>query len=70
MPLFVSLDPGVRDAAVLNDVRAALAAASRPHPVAEPLDWHDCATPARWRLDGVERTFDWVGPDGSWPFGG
>jgi alpha-galactosidase len=76
MPLFVSLDPAVRNPAVLDDVRAALAAASVPHPVAEPLDWFDTTCPTRWRLDGPDgsggsvETIDWIGPDGASPFGG
>lgn len=67
-PLFVSLDPTIDDPRVLADVRSALAAASRPHPVAEPLDWFDTTCPSRWRLDGEERTFAWTGPEGASPF--
>jgi alpha-galactosidase len=67
-PLFVSLDPAVTAPAVLGDVRAALVAAAEAHPVAEPLDWLDTTCPTRWQLDGREATFDWIGPDGAWPF--
>lgn len=40
-------------------VRAALSAASRKTPVAEPLNWLDQLTPTRWRLDNSETTFQW-----------
>ena len=69
-PLFVSVSPQVTDPSVLSVVSEALARAARPAPVAEPLDWLDTRCPRRWRLDGAERTFDWLGPDtsGAWPF--
>jgi alpha-galactosidase len=67
-PLFVSVAPDVRDPAVLDVVRAALGTAAVAHPTAEPLDWLDTRCPTRWRLDGVERRFDWTGADGGWPF--
>jgi len=71
-PLFVSVDPDVDDPAVLAAVRDAVARAARAHraagPVAEPLDWFDTRCPRRWRVDGADRTVDWSGADGPWPF--
>jgi alpha-galactosidase len=68
-PLFVSVDPDVRDPAVLAEVRDALGLASSVRPVGEPLDWLNTVWPARWLLDGRERTFDWMDPAGGQPFG-
>jgi len=68
-PLFVSVSPDVHDAGTLAAVREALGTAAVARPTAEPLDWMDTVCPARWRLDGEERTFDWITPTGGWPFG-
>ena len=56
---FVSLAPDALGAAQKQDVRAALARASVPQEVAEPLDWQRTTVPARWRLIGEDRTYDW-----------
>ena len=65
--LFVSLAPDALGAAERSDLKAALALAAGPHPLAEPLDWQRTVTPARWRLLGVERSYHWVGEDGVGP---
>lgn len=57
--LFVSLAPDALTAERKADVRAALARASRPQPLAEPLDWMHTITPTRWLLDGEERRYQW-----------
>lgn len=62
--LFVSIAPDALGGAGSNerrDLRAALALASRPQPLAEPLDWQQTSWPSRWRLQGRETTFDWIG---------
>jgi alpha-galactosidase len=63
--LFVSLAPDALGAAQRTDLRNALAQASVRQPLAEPLDWLHTVYPERWRLMGRERTFDWVGADGT-----
>jgi alpha-galactosidase len=68
-PLFVSVAPEVDDPALLGAVRAALRTAASGPSQAEPLDWFDTRCPSRWRLDGVERGFDWTAAEGGWPFG-
>jgi alpha-galactosidase len=68
-PLFVALAPDIHQRSVLAQVREALTAAAVARPVAEPLDWLDTVCPSRWRLDGGERSFDWTGVAGGWPFG-
>jgi alpha-galactosidase len=68
-PLFVSVPADLDDPAVLDVVGAALARAARPAPLAEPLDWLHTRSPARWRLAGGERSFDWNAAEGGWPFG-
>ena len=65
--LFVSLDPTALGAEQRRDLKAALALAAVTHPLAEPLDWQRTVYPARWRLMGRERTYDWVGEEGAGP---
>ncbi|MEO7457947.1 MAG: alpha-galactosidase [Gemmatimonadaceae bacterium] len=63
--LFVSLAPDALGADKRRDVKAALAMAAVPQPLAEPLDWQASLYPSRWKLMGRERTYDWVGEDGA-----
>jgi alpha-galactosidase len=63
--LFVSLEPEALGAEQRRDLKLALALAAQPHPLAEPLDWQHSVYPARWRLMGQEKNYDWVGPDGA-----
>jgi alpha-galactosidase len=65
--LFVSLAPDALGAEQRRDLKDALALASRPHPLAEPLDWQRSVYPSRWRMLDRERTYDWVGGDGVGP---
>jgi len=65
--LFVLLAPDALGAERRRDLTQALALAASPHPLAEPLDWQRTVCPARWRLMGRERTYDWVGADGAGP---
>jgi alpha-galactosidase len=67
-PLFVSADPRSLTAEVKKAVRAALASAARPQPVAEPLDWMETTTPGKWRIQGKVVEYDWYGPEGGTPF--
>ena len=57
--LFVSLAPDALGVEQRRDLRAALAMAARPAPLGEPLDWQKTAWPAKWRLMGEERSYDW-----------
>jgi alpha-galactosidase len=64
-PTFVSLAPDALDETRRRDLRAALALAARPQPLAEPLDWQHTAWPTRWRVGGAAHVYDWTGPDGA-----
>lgn len=63
--LFVSLEPDALGHRQRRDLRAALALAAEQQPLAEPLDWQRTVYPARWRLMGSERRYEWVGADGA-----
>jgi alpha-galactosidase len=63
--LFVSLAPDALGAEQRRDLRAALARAATPRPLGEPLDWQRSVYPSRWRLEGREVAYDWVGADGA-----
>ncbi|MEP6729056.1 MAG: hypothetical protein ABJE10_00395 [bacterium] len=63
--LFVSLDPAALGREQRSDLKAALALAAVPQPLAEPLDWQSTVYPERWRAMGREWTYDWVGADGA-----
>jgi alpha-galactosidase len=65
--LFVSLAPDALGDEQRRDLRAALALAASPQPLAEPLDWQRAMYPSRWRLMNRERTYDWVGENGALP---
>ncbi len=58
-PLFVSFPSESVSPQQADAIRAALAAASQPQPLAEPLDWLQTRTPAHWRLDGQDVSFSW-----------
>ena len=70
MPLFVSpqlSELGPAQAAALKDAFAL--SVSQPPPTAEPLDWLETSCPRRWRLGtGQLANFDWISPEGPWPF--
>ena len=65
--LSVSIAADALGAAERRDLRTALALAAVRQPVGEPLDWERSVCPARWRLSGRERSFDWIGPEGAGP---
>ena len=74
-PLFISFKRGALTAEQEKTVAAALAIASRPQPLAEPLDWFEAvnptrgleaishleggAAPRRWKLMGQVVEYDW-----------
>jgi len=60
--LFVSIAPDALGDDQRRDLRAALALAARPQPLAEPLDWQQSSWPRRWKLMGSDVTYDWM-PD-------
>ena len=62
--LFISADPAEVTSEQKSLLRSALHAAARVQPEAEPLDWMDTTTPARWRLGGKTTTYTWFGKDG------
>lgn len=57
--LFVSFPRQTINPEQAGALREALLAASRPQPLAEPLDWLVRRTPERWSLDGKEMSFSW-----------
>jgi len=65
--LFVSLAPDALGSEQRRDLQAALARAASPRPLGEPLDWQRSVYPSRWRLEGGEVTYDWVGAEGAGP---
>lgn len=67
MPLFISFDPGRITGAQRAALRAALATAAQPQPVAEPLDWLDTTCPQIWRLGNEVVRYDWYGDAGVKP---
>jgi alpha-galactosidase len=56
---FVSLAADALGAEQRAAVRSALANAAVVQPTAEPLDWMGNDQPARWRVTGAERSYDW-----------
>ncbi len=58
-PLFVSFPHQTVSPGQERALRAALAAASRPQPIAEPLDWQTTRAPEHWLLNGKEVSFSW-----------
>jgi alpha-galactosidase len=58
-PLFVSPDPLCLDAERKVAMREAFDLASRPIPIAHPLDWMDTTCPQTWRFGQQVRRFDW-----------
>jgi alpha-galactosidase len=66
--LFVSADPKSLNDETKAAIRRAFQAASKPQPVAEPLDWMETTTPAHWRMQGKTVDYDWYGAEGATPF--
>jgi alpha-galactosidase len=66
--LFVSPDPQVLNPEIKKAIVRAFLAASKRQPLAEPLDWMETTTPARWRIQGKSTEYDWYGPEGATPF--
>lgn len=58
-PLFVSWPRQLAGPEQTQAMRAAFASATRPQPLAEPLDWMQTRTPTQWKLDGQVTTFAW-----------
>lgn len=63
--LFTSLAPDALGADQRRDLKAAFALAAVKQPLAEPLDWQRSIYPSRWKVQGRDQTFDWVGMDGA-----
>ncbi|MGA9406488.1 MAG: hypothetical protein WBW71_05070 [Bacteroidota bacterium] len=58
-PLFISAQPDALGEEQKQFIKYCFSAAAKPMPVAEPLDWLTNQWPAKWRLNGNVRTFDW-----------
>jgi alpha-galactosidase len=61
--LFISADPAAVTADQKPALKAALAAACRPHDPGVPLDWLDTTVPENWRLDNKSVHYDWYEGD-------
>jgi len=58
-PLFISAEPDAVGPDQRAQIRASFSLAARSLPAGEPLDWLSNPLPARWRLDGAIKQFDW-----------
>ena len=67
--LFVAIDPSIVEPKHKVALRRALEIASESRPLGEPLDWMDRDCPRDWKLLGKKVEFEWMGENGSWPFG-
>ena len=63
-PLFVSIAADALGADQRRDLRAGLAAAAKPQPLGQPVDWMQTTWPSLWTLDGAKHSFDWGSADG------
>ena len=66
-PLFISFDPVKITPEQKTSLKVALAEASQPQPVAEPLDWLDTTCPSLWRIGDEMVRYDWYSDDGVTP---
>lgn len=67
--LFVAMDPSIVESKHKIALKRALDIASRRVTIGEPLDWMDRDCPREWNLLGKKVEFNWMGDNGSWPFG-
>ena len=58
-PLFISAQPDALGEEQREFIKYCFSTAAKPMPAAEPLDWLTNQWPAKWRLNGNVRTFDW-----------
>ena len=65
--LFVSIEPDAIGPAQTKALKAALALAAKPQPIAEPLDWMTTINPRQWKLRGKLTEFTWMPPNGASP---
>ena len=58
-PLFISAQPEAIGEEQKKLIKQSFNEASKPQPIAEPLDWLTNQLPSKWRLDGQPVDFDW-----------
>ncbi|MEO8712254.1 MAG: hypothetical protein ABI405_09040, partial [Parafilimonas sp.] len=58
-PLFISAQPDAVGAEQKTFIKQCFSDASKPQPIAEPLDWLTNQFPAKWKLDNKIVEFDW-----------
>jgi alpha-galactosidase len=58
-PLFISAQPEAMGEEQKKSIKACFAAAAKPQPVGEPLDWLNNPLPAKWKLNGRTVEFNW-----------
>jgi alpha-galactosidase len=63
--LFISADPANVTPEEKSLLKTALTAAARTQPEAEPLDWMETTSPARWKLGGETEHFTWFEKEGA-----
>jgi alpha-galactosidase len=59
-PLFVSADATQLNSEQVEALREAFRIASKPIPVAEPLDWMFSTCPSSWKIAGEVKVYDWT----------
>jgi len=57
--LFISASTDALVPEVRKSIRDAFTRASKVQPDAEPLDWMENLTPAKWKLNGQELDYKW-----------
>ncbi len=58
-PLFISAQPSAVGEEQKQFIKESFSNASKPQPVAEPVDWLTNPFPEKWKLDSQPREFDW-----------
>ncbi len=67
-PLFVSAAPDAVGPGQRTALQKAFAAASKPAPLAEPLDWFRNPEPQNWLFGGKPARYDWFETERASPF--
>lgn len=68
LPLLVSPQLAATGPEQRAALKEAFALAAAAPPLGEPLDWLGTSIPRKWKLRGAEVEFDWMAPEGPWPF--
>ncbi|MBR5519812.1 MAG: hypothetical protein IKU55_03750 [Clostridia bacterium] len=66
-PLFLSCKQSDINAAMEDDIRAALALAAEQKDVLRPIDWQETSVPSRWNWNGETISYAWADDFGAFP---